>query len=149
MAASAPVPANRLGVHALVFTGRWDTAGARRAVTAAKTAGYDLIELALLDPHAAAGVVRDPGGDTLAGVLYSSLGRYTRPPTARGRANAVHAIQKLADHAAASGIRLALEVVNRYETNLLNTWDDPADLARHARQAIGAQLRAATAAASP
>jgi len=298
MAGSAPIPASRLGVHALVFTGRWDTAGARRAVTAAKAAGYDLIELALLDPHAvdttmtaklpadhgmqaagslgltpaadvssedpgtvaagerllraAANVVRDIGGDTLAGVLYSSLGRYTRPPTERGRAHAVQAIQRLADHAAASGIRIALEVVNRYETNLLNTasaalgfiadvdrpnvyvhldtyhmnieepdlitpvlacggklgyvhvgenhrgylgaggadltgffralatagytgtitfesfstavadpalsttlaiwrdmWDDPADLARHARQAIDAQLRAAAAAAPP
>jgi len=28
-------------------------------------------------------------------------------------------------------------------------WDDPADLARHARQAIDAQLRAAAAAAPP
>jgi D-psicose/D-tagatose/L-ribulose 3-epimerase len=167
MARRIPVPANRLGVHALVFTGRWDAAGAQRAVAAAKAAGYDLIELALLDPRAvdtdrtsklladhdlqaagslglsaatdvssedmdtvaagerllraAADVVRDIGGDTLAGVLYSGLGRYTRPPTARGRAHAVEAIQRLADHAAASGIRLALEVVNRYETNLLNT----------------------------
>jgi hypothetical protein len=49
MAGSAPVPASRPGVHALVFTGQRDTTGTRRAVTAAKTAGYDLIEL---DPRA-------------------------------------------------------------------------------------------------
>lgn len=41
---------NPLGVHALVWTGSWDPASARAACTATATAGYDLIELPLLDP---------------------------------------------------------------------------------------------------
>ncbi len=156
-----------IGVHALVWTGRWDERGARHAIASAKQAGYDLIELALLDPSSmdvsltrrllteyelrataslglspttdvssedpdavaagrrllreAVNVVRDVGGDTLCGVLYSRLGKYPHPATAAGRANAVETIQQLADHADQSGIRLALEVVNRYESNLINT----------------------------
>ena len=43
---------NLLGVHALVFTGRWDEPSARRALRATAEAGYDLIELPLLDPAA-------------------------------------------------------------------------------------------------
>jgi D-psicose/D-tagatose/L-ribulose 3-epimerase len=69
----------------------------------------------------AADVVRDLGGDYLCGVIYCNLGKYAGPPTARGRANSVQAIQRLADHAAASGISLGIEVVNRYESNLFNT----------------------------
>jgi len=41
---------NPLGVHALVWTGSWDPASARAACTATAAAGYDLIELPLLDP---------------------------------------------------------------------------------------------------
>jgi len=41
---------NPLGVHALVWTGAWDAAAARRACAATAAAGYDLIEVPLLDP---------------------------------------------------------------------------------------------------
>lgn len=42
--------ANPLGVHALVWTGSWTAADARSACAATAAAGYDLIEVPLLDP---------------------------------------------------------------------------------------------------
>ena len=57
----------------------------------------------------------------MCGILYSSLGKYSTGPTAKGRANAVAAIKRLAVRAAALDVTLGLEVVNRYETNLINT----------------------------
>jgi D-psicose/D-tagatose/L-ribulose 3-epimerase len=41
---------NALGIHALVWTQDWSDEGCRRAVELAKDAGYDLIEIPLLDP---------------------------------------------------------------------------------------------------
>jgi D-psicose/D-tagatose/L-ribulose 3-epimerase len=61
------------------------------------------------------------GSKYVVGVIYSALGKYPRPATPRGRANCVAALQRLARRAADGGITLGLEVVNRYETNLLNT----------------------------
>src|SRR4028118_1638917 len=41
---------NKLGVHALVWSGTWDEAGARHAITSAAATGFDLIEIPILDP---------------------------------------------------------------------------------------------------
>lgn len=57
----------------------------------------------------------------MCGILYSALGKYDAPPTREGRANAVAALKRVARRAADGGVTLGLEVVNRYETNLLNT----------------------------
>jgi D-psicose/D-tagatose/L-ribulose 3-epimerase len=43
------------------------------------------------------------------------------PASASGRASSVDAIRSLAARASSLGVRLSLEVVNRYETNLINT----------------------------
>ncbi|MDQ6659293.1 MAG: sugar phosphate isomerase/epimerase [Actinomycetota bacterium] len=158
---------NRIGIHALVWVGGWSEQEARAAIESSKRAGYDLIELAAMDPtvfdaamtakllqdnELAAGVslgldddtdvssedpeivaagrqrlaaavdlARDVGANYLGGVIFSKLGRYTRPVTERGRANSVETIAALADRAAGSGITLGLEFCNRYETNVLNT----------------------------
>ena len=158
---------NPLGVHALVFTGGTSPEQVRRAVDLAATTGYDLLELALLDPEnidvaaaraavegagisvtgslglapatdvssedpdaVAAGekllrsaldVVAGLGGQHLCGVIYSAMGKYLAPATPRGRANAVAVLQRLADRASEQGIQLSVEVVNRYETNVINT----------------------------
>jgi D-psicose/D-tagatose/L-ribulose 3-epimerase len=61
------------------------------------------------------------GSRYVVGVIYSALGKYSRPATARGRAHCVAALQRLARRAAGEGITLGLEVVNRYETNVFNT----------------------------
>jgi D-psicose/D-tagatose/L-ribulose 3-epimerase len=41
---------NQLGVHALVWSGTWDEAGARHAISSAARIGFDLIEVPILDP---------------------------------------------------------------------------------------------------
>jgi D-psicose/D-tagatose/L-ribulose 3-epimerase len=61
------------------------------------------------------------GGTELCGVIYSSLAKYPHPATKENRANSVGAMQRLADYAADKGININLEVVNRYETNIINT----------------------------
>lgn len=43
---------NRVGIHSLVWVGGWSPEEARRAVAASAETGYDLIELAALDPWA-------------------------------------------------------------------------------------------------
>lgn len=65
--------------------------------------------------------VRDIGGSKLGGILYSAHTKYGRMPTERGRKNSIAAIARTADIAAQAGVDLVLEVVNRFETNLLNT----------------------------
>lgn len=61
------------------------------------------------------------GGTELCGVLYCSLGKYPGPASRENRANSVAAMQRLADYASDKGINVNLEVVNRYETNIMNT----------------------------
>ncbi|WP_309126827.1 sugar phosphate isomerase/epimerase family protein [Microbacterium sp.] len=156
-----------IGAHALVFSGTFGEQGLRRAVEGTKRAGFDLIEIPLMDVDAfdselAARMLRDNdlsvtaslgltestdltsedpavvaagerileqcldhvaamGGEVLCGVIYSAMRKYASPTTARGVENSQGAIARLADKAAQRGIRLSLEVVNRYESNVFNT----------------------------
>ncbi|MFC7787528.1 sugar phosphate isomerase/epimerase family protein [Microbacterium sp. MAHUQ-60] len=156
-----------IGAHALVFSGRFDGAGLRRSIEGTKKAGFDLIEIPLMDVDGfdsalAARILRDNdlavtaslgltpdtdlssddpavvaagegmletcldhvaamGGDVLCGVIYSAMRKYMAPATERGTANSQAAIARLAEKAAQRGIRLSLEVVNRYESNVFNT----------------------------
>jgi hypothetical protein len=61
----------------------------------------------------------DLRADYLGGVLYGVLGRHEAPVTERGYANAVEAMRELCDAAAREGVTIGLEVVNRYESNVL------------------------------
>ena len=61
------------------------------------------------------------GGSHMCGVLYGSMRKHMAPASATGRASSVDAVRSLAGRASSLGIRLSLEVVNRYESNLLNT----------------------------
>lgn len=156
-----------IGAHGLVFTGTFDEAGLRRAIEGTRSAGFDLIEIPLMDAEgfdsAAAGRLlrdndlavtaslgltsetdltsEDPavvaagvatlercidhvatmGGDVLCGVIYSAMGKYMAPASDKGIAHSQAAISGLAVKAAERGIRLSLEVVNRYESNAFNT----------------------------
>lgn len=157
----------QIGAHALVFTGSFDEAGLTLAIEKTKHAGFDLIEIPLMDPFTfdrelaarllaehdlaataslglsqstdlsssdpacvAAGermleecldIVSAFGGTRLCGVIYSAMQKYMEPATVSGRASSAAAINRLASRAADQGIHLSLEVVNRYETNLMNT----------------------------
>jgi D-psicose/D-tagatose/L-ribulose 3-epimerase len=66
-------------------------------------------------------VLHGLGGTELCGVLYCSLGKYPGPASRENRANSVAAMQRLSDYAADKGINVNFEVVNRYETNIMNT----------------------------
>ncbi len=155
------------GGHALVWSGDWTPEGARKAISGAANAGYDFIEIALLDPwkvdvaltkdllqeynlraHASLGlssatdvtssdmsivakgdellrkatdVLAGIGGSELCGVIYCALGKYSGPASIQNRKNSIAAMQRLADYAAEKEININLEVVNRYETNIINT----------------------------
>ncbi|MDX3924317.1 MAG: sugar phosphate isomerase/epimerase [Shinella sp.] len=65
--------------------------------------------------------VRDIGGTKLGGILYSAHTKYSTLPSDRGRKNSIAAIARTADLAKAAGVDLVLEVVNRFESNILNT----------------------------
>lgn len=69
----------------------------------------------------AVSAVRDIGGSKLGGILYSAHAKYARMPSRRGWDNSVAAIARTAEVAKSAGVDLVLEVVNRFETNLLNT----------------------------
>lgn len=66
-------------------------------------------------------VLADLGGSHFCGVIYSAMKKYMEPVTPEGLESSRRAIAKVADHAAERGVQVALEVVNRYETNVLNT----------------------------
>ena len=69
----------------------------------------------------AVSVSRDLGATKLGGILFSVHGKYYSLPTTAGWNNSVEAIARVADVGAAAGVSLNLEIVNRFETNLLNT----------------------------
>jgi D-psicose/D-tagatose/L-ribulose 3-epimerase len=69
-------------------------------------------------------VVTGIGGDFLGGAVYSALAKYDRPVHARGREHMVAALRRLAHRAADHGVTVGLEVLNRYESNVINTVTD-------------------------
>jgi D-psicose/D-tagatose/L-ribulose 3-epimerase len=71
--------------------------------------------------NTAVSVVRDLGATHFCGVIYSALQKYMAPKTERGVANIVEVLRRVAEKANASGIIVGVEVVNRYETNIVNT----------------------------
>jgi D-psicose/D-tagatose/L-ribulose 3-epimerase len=157
----------KFGGHALVWAGDWSEASARKAAASAKKAGYDYIEMLMIEPDkidvamtkavlseyglfATASLGLSPetdvtstnssivkkgdellrkvvdklhaiGSTELCGVIYCSLGKYPGPASSQNRANSIAAVARLADYAADKGININLEVVNRYETNIMNT----------------------------
>ena len=70
--------------------------------------------------HAVA-VTRDLGGQKLGGILFSAHGKYYSLPTRKGWDSSVGVITRVAEKARAAGVTINLEVVNRFESNLLNT----------------------------
>ena len=73
-------------------------------------------------------VSRDLGAGFMGGVLYSALRKYERAAGPAGRAGSAAVLGRLAARARAMGIRLGLEPVNRYESNLINTGEQALEL---------------------
>ncbi len=61
------------------------------------------------------------GATHVCGILHSAFRKYSEPPTAAGIAGAVEVLRRVGEEAGRHGITLGLEVVNRYESNVLNT----------------------------
>lgn len=156
-----------IGCHGLVFTGVFDQAGVDACARMTAEAGYNLLELPLLDPYSfdiaaakkslapydlqisssmghsldsdissedpdavKAGeaklnkileILHELESGYLAGVIYSALNKYMQPATQKGRQNSMDVLRRVADRARTLGIQLGLEIVNRYETNIMNT----------------------------
>ncbi|MCS3843130.1 sugar phosphate isomerase/epimerase [Microbacterium sp. AK031] len=66
-------------------------------------------------------IVAELGGQHFCGVIYSAMRKYMDPFTAQGLASSKRTIAKVADRALERGVTVSLEVVNRYESNVLNT----------------------------
>lgn len=158
---------NILGVHTLVWAGGWSEQEARFAIEQTAAAGYDLIELLLMDPSAidvdmtrrlldeygvrasatlglsagtdvssedpevvaagralldtAASVACDLDLEFVGGVIFGALQKFDAPVSRLGRQNSIEAVANFCEKLQDSGIPVGLEVVNRYESNLLNT----------------------------
>lgn len=157
----------KLGIHGAVWVGSWSREDCAHAIRSTAEAGYDFIEVPLLDPFTmdvkttateleragigmtgslgldattniasedadavrrgeellmtALGVVRDLGGSDLCGVIHSAMMKHMQPLGERARGNSIAVLRRLAEKAEAAGVRIHLEVVNRYESNFLNT----------------------------
>ncbi|UWF77338.1 MULTISPECIES: sugar phosphate isomerase/epimerase family protein [Microbacterium] len=66
-------------------------------------------------------VLADMGGTHFCGVIYSAMKKYMEPVTPAGLESSRRVIGRVAEHAAGRGVEVSVEVVNRYETNVLNT----------------------------
>jgi len=66
-------------------------------------------------------ITAEMGGKYFGGILYGAMAKYPGPLTAKGRTNATDSVKRMADFALKKGVTLGLEVVNRYESNQLNT----------------------------
>lgn len=64
---------------------------------------------------------RGIGAPYIGGVLYSKMAKYTHAASAASRDNSLAVLRRVAAKADDAGIRLGMEYVNRYESNLLNT----------------------------
>ncbi len=157
----------QIGCHGSVWVPEFDRAGMATAMARTRAAGFDLIEIPLMDPDdldvaatkaglaehelqataslglkpeydvsspdaevsargeahlgRAIEVLAEVGGTHLCGVIACAMAKYPGPPTPAGRANSVAALARLADRASELGVKLNVEIVNRYESNLLNT----------------------------
>ncbi|MCG7507163.1 sugar phosphate isomerase/epimerase family protein [Mesorhizobium retamae] len=66
-------------------------------------------------------LTRDLGGSKLAGILQTAHGLETSAPTADSWKRSAHTLAEVAEKAKAAGVSLNIEIVNRFESNLLNT----------------------------
>ena len=73
--------------------------------------------------------VAEFGGKQLLGCIYCNLGTLTKAaPTAQEHQKIVDVLRELRGYAAGKGVTLGIEPVNRYETYLINTGEQAAEL---------------------
>mmetsp|Transcript_15183 Transcript_15183/g.45782 ORF Transcript_15183/g.45782 Transcript_15183/m.45782 type:complete len:358 (+) Transcript_15183:125-1198(+) len=170
--AADPVP--KFGVHGLVWEGGWSREEATRVISGTAAAGYDLVEVPMVDPDSidaahtrdllqqhgitasgSTGLQPDQdisseseeirreglrvlkialqkcseiGATQFVGVNYGAMTKYAQPASKEQWQHCVTSLKELAVVAADLGLEYGLEVVNRYETNLINTASRAMDL---------------------
>jgi D-psicose/D-tagatose/L-ribulose 3-epimerase len=77
-------------------------------------------------------IAADLGAPAVSGITYAAFSSYRAAPTAAQRDQVAASLARLDARAGALGVRLGLEPVNRYESYLVNTLDEGADLIRRA-----------------
>lgn len=77
-------------------------------------------------------IASELGAPAVSGITYAAFASYTAAPTAAQRDQVAASLARLDARASALGVRLGLEPVNRYESYLVNTLDQGADLIRRA-----------------
>eukprot|EP01026_Neomeris_dumetosa_P035080 TRINITY_DN28062_c0_g1_i1.p1 TRINITY_DN28062_c0_g1~~TRINITY_DN28062_c0_g1_i1.p1 ORF type:complete len:239 (-),score=42.40 TRINITY_DN28062_c0_g1_i1:103-819(-) len=78
-------------------------------------------------------VAREAECKYLVGVLYSAIQKYPAPPTPKNRSNAMKALKELDVYSMDCGLQMGLEIINRYETNLLNNAKDGVEFLNEAK----------------
>lgn len=66
----------------------------------------------------------------VSGITYAAFNNYSAPPTNAQRAAAMAALARLDKMAGNLGVKLGLEPVNRYESNMINSLDQAGDMIR-------------------
>jgi len=66
-------------------------------------------------------ITRDLGGSKIGGIVFSAHTKYQSMPTRKGWQNSVETLARVAERAKTAGVSINLEIVNRFESNLLNT----------------------------
>ncbi len=80
-------------------------------------------------------ICNDLSADTLGGVLYASWGiQKDRFHIKEGIKYSQDILEELAQHAEAYGVTMALEMLNRYESSIINTVADGLDFLKNSKQ---------------
>jgi D-psicose/D-tagatose/L-ribulose 3-epimerase len=66
-------------------------------------------------------VLAELGSVHLCGIIYSAMRKYMEPATPRGIAHSQAVIGRIGERARQAGVKVSVEVTNRYESNVLNT----------------------------
>lgn len=69
----------------------------------------------------AVSIARDLGSAQMSGPMFSAHQKFRTMPTRRGWDASVDVLTRVSEKAKAASVALCLEIVNRYETNLINT----------------------------
>ncbi len=71
--------------------------------------------------YEAVSVARDLGSPQMSGPMFSAHQKFKTMPTRRGWDSSVSVLARVSEKAKDANVALCLELVNRYETNLINT----------------------------
>ena len=73
-------------------------------------------------------IASDLGAPAVSGITYAAFNNYSAPPTQAQRDAVASALGRLDKRAGELGVKLGLEPVNRYESNMINSLDQAADM---------------------